>query len=89
MAVGQTVLNQRADRYHVEIRHPGGDWHQIHPPAWEHTTDPDTAREYATTVQRDHPGSQVRIIRTIAVTITTIATGKTRTGELGTEVINL
>lgn len=50
--------------YLVEIAHPGGEWHQIHCPAWETTGSYPDAMAYALTVRDDHPGSRVRILET-------------------------
>ena len=86
MAVGQTATGQRSDRYHVEIRR-GDAWNHIHPPAWQHTEDLDTARTYATEVKQDE-GGEVRIIRTVSLTATTFATGKVSSGDILTEVVD-
>ena len=87
MANGDVVRTERADRYNVEIRHPGRDWNHIHGLDWETTASPDAAREYADTVEQDHPASEVRIVHTSATRITKILTGETRAIDLGTTIV--
>lgn len=89
MAAGETIRGQRFDQYHVEIRHPGGDWNHIHRPDWETTRNEATARQYAEAVKQDHPGSAVRLIRVTMFEWHTFATGKDKVGELGREVVDL
>lgn len=88
MATGDVVTTRRADRYHVEIRHPDGDWNHIHPPTWERTTLLTMARHYAARVKEDHPDSEVRIIRTRATEVTKLGTRETTVVDLGTEVVD-
>lgn len=88
MAMGEVVRTRRSDRYHVEVQHPGSDWNHIHPPDWEHTTLPELARQYAVCVERDHPGSEARIVRTRVAEVTKLLTGKTTTVDLGAWVVD-
>ncbi|MEU9509904.1 hypothetical protein AB0D32_26905 [Micromonospora sp. NPDC048170] len=85
MATGDVVITQRADRYHVEIQHSGNGWNHIHGLHWETTRSPAAAHLYADIVERDHPGSRARVIKTQAVKVTKALTGTTKTLDLGTE----
>lgn len=87
MPAGDTILGTVADEYHVEIRHPGGDWTHIHGPRWETTRSLASARRYATLVEQDHPGSEVCLVRSKVATYTVFRTGETRRRVFETEVI--
>lgn len=86
MAIGDIVKTYRVSRYQVEIRHQDGEWHEIHPPDWEHTTDLTVARPYADRVRADHPASGVRIIETDSVKITKLRTGEVQWMGLSSQV---
>lgn len=77
ISVGDTICGKRISRYHIEIRHEGGDWHEIHPPAWEHTDRLTIARPYADAVRADYPQAEIRIMQTDGMDILTYRTGAT------------
>lgn len=90
MATERIVKTARMlDRYHVEIRHPGReDWNHIYSPGRERTTLLALARQNAAQVAADEPEAEVRIMRTMYSRITTVATGKSRAVQVGSEVVD-
>lgn len=76
MAVGDAIKARRTTRYRVEIRHPGGEWNHIHPPAWEQHEQLTEVRPYADAVRVDHPDSEVRIMATDTTEITKFPGGE-------------
>ncbi len=53
---------RRYARWHVEIR-DGDTWNHIHR-EWEYAYDETIARDYLARVRADHPGEQVRLVKT-------------------------